>query len=168
MASRRIIFCANPRGRPAFHPWLLTFVLFVVMLASGASWAQSSPTPTPVGVWRTFDDRTGFERGLVVITETAGVLAGRVIGILDPREAERFCTQCEGVRRNKPILGLTIITGMRRDGDRWDSGEILDPQTGEVYRCVMRLEGGGTKLVVRGYIGFSLFGRSQTWIRQTY
>jgi uncharacterized protein (DUF2147 family) len=149
-------------------PWLFPFVLFVVMLAPCASWAQSSPASTPVGVWRTFDDRTGFERGLVVITETAGVLAGRVAGILHPREAERLCTQCEGARRNKPILGLTIITGMHHDGERWDGGEILDPQTGEVYRCVMRLEGGGTKLVVRGYIGFSLFGRSQTWIRQTY
>jgi uncharacterized protein (DUF2147 family) len=168
MASRRVIVCATRRGCPALYLWLLASVLSVVMPAPCASWAQSSAAPTPVGVWRTFDDRTGFERGLVVITETTGVLTGRVVRILDPREARRLCTQCEGARRNKPILGLTIITDMRHHGDRWDDGEILDPQTGEVYRCVMRLEDGGTKLIVRGYIGLSLFGRSQTWIRQAY
>jgi hypothetical protein len=100
-----MIVCANPSRRPALYPLLPAFVLSVAMLAPGVSWAQSSPAPTPVGVWRTFDDRTGFERGLVVITATAGVLAGRVVGILDPREAERLCTGCEGARRNKPILG---------------------------------------------------------------
>jgi uncharacterized protein (DUF2147 family) len=64
------------------------------------------------------------------------------------------------------ILGMTIITDMKKDGDGWDNGQILDPENGKIYKCKMRLEDGGNKLVVRGYIGVSLLGRSQTWIRQ--
>lgn len=144
----------------------LRLALLAVLLAPGASLAQAPAGPSPVGKWRTFDDRTGQERGLVAIEEIAGFLSGRITGILDPKEALRVCELCKDARKDQPILGLTIVTGMRRDGDRWDGGEILDPQTGAVYRCSMRLEDGGARLVVRGYIGLSLFGRSQTWLRQ--
>jgi uncharacterized protein (DUF2147 family) len=60
---------------------------------------------------------------------------------------------------------MEILRHMRPDGDEWSGGEILDPETGKTYRAKMRLEDGGRKLIVRGYIGFSLFGRSQTWLR---
>ena len=138
----------------------------LLVLAPDALLAQVPAGPSPVGKWRTFDDRTGQERGLVAIEDTAGFLSGRIAGILDPKEASRVCELCKDARKNQPILGLTILTGMRRDGDRWDGGEILDPQTGAVYQCAMRLEDGGAKLVVRGYVGLSLFGRSQIWLRQ--
>lgn len=120
---------------------------------------------SPVGLWRTFDDRTGRERGLVRIWEQNGVLYGSIVGTVDPAEAKRNCDKCRDDRKGKPILGLNIIRGMKPDGDRWDGGQILDPENGETYRCAMRLEDGGRKLVVRGYIGISWLGRSQTWLR---
>jgi uncharacterized protein (DUF2147 family) len=63
------------------------------------------------------------------------------------------------------MKGLLVISGVHRDGDVWDGGEILDPDIGKVYRVKLKLADGGKKLLVRGYIGFSLFGRTQTWIR---
>jgi uncharacterized protein (DUF2147 family) len=140
--------------------------LFLVLLVPAELSAQAPIAATPVGHWRTFDDRTGLERGLVAIEERTGVLTGRIVGIRNVSEATRICVACKDGRKDQPILGMTIITGMRSDGDGWDGGEILDPQTGSIYRCSMRLEDGGTKLIVRGYVGVSLFGRSQTWLRQ--
>ena len=137
------------------------YLMVLMLLAPAYALAQ-----TPAGSWRTFDDRTGLERGLVVITEQSGVLTGQVASILDPQEATRLCEACTDARKNQPILGMTILTGLHRDGDDWTGGQILDPQTGSVYRCSMRLEDGGNRLVVRGYIGVSLFGRSQSWLRK--
>lgn len=62
---------------------------------------------------------------------------------------------------------MQILWNMRPDGDSWSGGEILDPESGKTYRAQMKLADGGRKLVVRGYIGLPLFGRSQTWIRRT-
>lgn len=69
-------------------------------------------------------------------------------------------------RKNQPVVGMVILTGMRKNGSEYNGGEILDPDTGWVYRCKMRLVEGGKKLILRGYLGFSLLGRSQTWIRE--
>lgn len=125
----------------------------------------AAASPSPVGIWRTFDDRTGKESGRVAITEQAGTLTGRITGILDPHDAVQICTLCTGARHDQPVLGMTVLTGMHRDGNEWDGGQILDPRTGSIYHCTLRLEDGGARLVVRGYVGISLFGRSQTWWR---
>ncbi len=132
-------------------------------------WVALAPAlhaePTPEGVWRTFDDHTGRERGEVRIEEHGGVLTGRIVATTDPADAARRCTRCAGARKDAPIIGLPIITNLRRDGDRWNGGQILDPETGEVYGCSIRLVDGGSRLVVRGFLGISLLGRSQSWVR---
>lgn len=135
-------------------------IVLLTMTAAGFAEATS-----PVGLWRTFDDRTGRERGLVRIWEQGGVLYGSIAGIVNPTAAKRNCDKCEDDRKGKPLLGLEIIRGLRKDGGQWDGGQILDPETGETYRCSMRLTEDGGTLVVRGYLGISLFGRSQTWRR---
>ncbi len=140
-----------------------TIIVTVVMLCATAAGVRAQTTPA--GLWRTFDDRTGRERASVLIERQGDVLTGRIVGVVNPADGARICEQCPGERKGKPILGLTIITGMRRDGDHWGGGQILDPQTGSVYRCTMRLSDGGRTLIVRGFVGFSLFGRSQTWRR---
>ncbi len=127
--------------------------------------AHADPA-SPVGDWRTFDDRTGRERGLVRITETKEGLAARVLATVDPAEGQHVCEKCTDDRKDSPIIGLEILRGMHRDGDGWAGGRILDPETGSIYQCEMHLEDGGRRLVVRGYVGFSLFGRSQVWVRQ--
>jgi uncharacterized protein (DUF2147 family) len=140
----------------------LTVVLLLLLgLATGAH-AQGA---SPVGDWRTFDDRTGKERSLVRITETNGVLSGRILATTDPQEGRHVCEKCVDDRKNEPIIGLEFLRGMRADSREWSGGRILDPETGSVYHCEMHLEDGGRKLVLRGYIGISLFGRSQTWLR---
>ena len=135
-------------------------LLLLLVLMPIRSFAQ-----TPAGRWRTFDDKTGKERGLMVIEDQGGVLTGRIGAILDPVEATRVCEKCTDARRGQPVLGMTVMTGMRQDGNKWDGGEILDPETGSTYKCTIRVEDGGARLNVRGYIGVSLFGRSQTWVR---
>lgn len=137
-----------------------------VLLASAAT--AMAQADTPVGTWQTIDDHTGQPKALVQIVEDGnGTLSGKVIkGLGANDQPDRRCTACTDSRKDQPILGMTIISDMKKDGDAWDHGQILDPENGKLYKCKMRVEDGGNKLVVRGYIGVSLLGRSQTWVRQ--
>jgi uncharacterized protein (DUF2147 family) len=119
---------------------------------------------SPVGIWRTFDD-DGRETGRVQIVERDHLLYGTIAAIADPAKAKAVCRDCTDERRNQPVLGMEFLRGLHEDGDVWNDGTVLDPQNGRVYRCKMHLEAGGQKLVVRGFVGMSLFGRSQTWVR---
>ena len=138
----------------------------VLLAAAATAFAQGAGTP--VGVWQTIDDNTHQPKALVQISQGEdGALSGKVVKGLNPNDKPgKLCTACTDERKDKPILGMTIIKNMKQDGDKWDGGNILDPENGKVYKCNMHLEDGGQKLVVRGYIGISLLGRSQTWIRQ--
>ncbi len=132
-------------------------------LITGNAWTGEA---SPVGLWRTYDDKDGQAASLVRIEDKGGILEGHVIKIL-PRPGhpvDALCEKCDGARKNQPVTGMTILWGMRRDGDEYDGGEILDPDNGNTYRCRMRVL--GDKLDVRGYLGISLFGRSQTWVRE--
>jgi len=123
---------------------------------------------TPVGLWRTIDDQTGKPRGLVRIMETNGEYRGRVEKTF-PKPGEDLnpkCEKCDGAMQNQPVIGMTILWGLMKQGDEYQGGKILDPENGKIYRARIKLEDGGKKLDVRGFIGFSLFGRSQTWLRE--
>ena len=137
------------------------------VLLAGAVTAMAQ-TATPIGMWQTIDDHTGQPKALVQIDQDSnGSLSGKVVkGLGANDQPDRRCTACTDARKDQPILGMTIINDMQKDGDGWDNGQILDPENGKVYKCKMHLEDGGNKLVVRGYIGVSLLGRSQTWVRQ--
>jgi uncharacterized protein (DUF2147 family) len=137
------------------------------MLLASAVTAMAQ-ADSPVGTWQTIDDHTGQPKALVQITQDgSGALDGKVIKGLGPNDQpDRRCTACTDARKDQLILGMKIINDMKKDDDGWDGGQILDPENGKLYKCKMHLEDGGQKLVVRGYIGVSLLGRSQTWIRQ--
>ncbi|WP_429257219.1 DUF2147 domain-containing protein [Paraburkholderia sp. GAS334] len=137
----------------------------VLMASAVVAMAQSA---TAVGTWQTIDDHTGQPKALVqIVPDSNGNLMGKIIKGLNPNDnPDRRCTACTDERKDQPMLGMTIINDMKKDGDGWDGGHILDPENGKLYKCKMHLEDGGQKLVVRGYIGVSLLGRSQTWIRQ--
>lgn len=139
-----------------------------LLLTNAAVAFADTATDSPIGVWKTIDDHTEKPKALVEIKKNDdGTLSGTVIKGLNPADSpDRRCTECTDERKDQKILGMTIIKDMKQDGDTWDGGNILDPENGKVYRCKMHLEDGGQKLVVRGYIGVSLLGRSQTWIRQ--
>lgn len=142
----------------------------VMLGALSAIFAASvfAQAATPVGTWQTIDDQSGKPKGIVqIVDDGSGQLSGKVVrGIGEFDHPERRCTACTDERKDQLVKGMTIITGMRQDGDTWDGGQILDPESGKLYKCKMKLEDGGQKLVVRGYIGVSLLGRSQTWVRQ--
>ena len=136
------------------------------LLAATAGLAEPS---TPAGLWRTIDDKTGKERSLVRITEANGVYEGKVEKIitrLPDDDPDHLCRECLGERKDKPVIGMTILWGLKKDGDRYAGGEILDPKNGKIYRAKMKVLEGGKKLEVRGFIGISLIGRSQTWLRE--
>jgi len=119
-----------------------------------------------VGRWRTVDDKTGKPRSIVRIWEENGVLLGRAEKSLNPERAGRRCDKCTDDRKDQPIVGMVIIRSMKKDGDEYTGGDILDPDNGKIYHCKLRVKEEGSKLSVRGYVGASLFGRSQTWTRE--
>ena len=139
----------------------LCAALFAV--CSGAA-AQAA---TPAGLWKTYSDRTGQADGLVRITEANGELEGMVEKVFSPpaASANPLCEECRGELHNQPIVGMKILRRMRREGDGYSGGEILDPDEGRVYRCTLRMVDAGRKLEVRGYVGIALFGRTQVWDR---
>ncbi|MFM2231122.1 MAG: hypothetical protein RL607_2380 [Bacteroidota bacterium] len=119
---------------------------------------------TVIGRWKTIDDETGKAKSIVDIYEQNGKLYGKIIEVLNPDSKGKKCDKCEGADKNKPIEGLVIIRGLKKDGNEFSGGTITDPQTGKVYKCSLSLEN-TQKLRVRGYIGISLLGRTQYWIR---
>ena len=136
------------------------------VLAAGAfsAWAQA----TPAGLWKTVDDNTKKEKSLVRIVETNGVYSGRVERIIDPdAPKDAVCKDCGDERKDKPILGMTILRNVKASDDKasFDGGDILEPNNGKVYRVRLKPIEGGTKLEVRGYIGTPILGRTQTWTR---
>lgn len=136
----------------------------LVFLAASALWSLHAEQ-TPVGRWKTIDDKTGKPKAIVVIYEENGRLFGRVEATLDPN-AKKICDLCKDERKNQPIVGMVILRGLTAHGDEYSGGDILDPDNGSVYRCKIRLQNGGNELSVRGFIGFSLLGRSQRWTRE--
>lgn len=121
---------------------------------------------TPVGLWKTIDDKTGKPKGLVRIYEEKGRLFGKIERSLDPQHAKEKCDKCSGDRKDHPILGLVVLRDMQKRGDEYSGGDILDPDNGSVYRCKFKLIERGKKLELRGFIGFALLGRNQVWIRE--
>ncbi|WP_395048095.1 DUF2147 domain-containing protein [Flavobacterium sp.] len=119
---------------------------------------------TVLGKWKTIDDKTGEAKSIVEVYENNGKLYGKVIEIFDATKRNRKCEKCEGIDKNKPVLGLVIIKGLTKDDTEYNGGKILDPETGNLYKCILKLSG-KDKLDVRGYMGFALIGRSQTWVR---
>jgi uncharacterized protein (DUF2147 family) len=117
-----------------------------------------------VGKWKTIDDETGEAKSIVELFLKSGKMYAKVVEVLDVANKNSLCQKCSGEDKNKPILGLTIIKGLSKEGAEYTSGEILDPKNGKLYKCAISLES-KDKLKVRGYIGFSLLGRTQYWHR---
>ena len=117
------------------------------------------------GTWKTIDDKTKKEKSYVKLYETkSGKIQGDVSKILTKGKEDAKCTDCKGDKKDKPIQGMTIMWGMEKSGDEWINGRILDPNSGKEYSCKMKLKDKNT-LEIRGFIGVSLLGRTQTWYR---
>ena len=133
--------------------------LLICLLATTSMYSQSV-----IGKWKTIDDETGDAKSIVEVYSKSGKIYAKVVEILDLEHKNSVCKKCSGEDKNKSILGLTIIKGLSKDGSEYNSGEILDPKNGKLYKCALSLES-KDKLKIRGYIGFSLLGRTQYWHR---
>jgi uncharacterized protein (DUF2147 family) len=137
--------------------WILTMGLLFFIIGN----VQSQ---TVIGKWKTIDDETGEAKSIVEVYEQSGKIYGKIVRILRKEHVNDVCDLCPGTNKNKPILGMVIINGLKKDGNEYKGGTILDPTTGKVYKCYIALDG-VDKLKLRGFIGISLLGRTQYWSR---
>lgn len=122
---------------------------------------QAQSASDIIGKWTTVDDETGQAKSIVeIFKKSDGKYYGKIIKLLQKPENEN-CVNCKDDRKNKPLIGLEIIRGIKQDGKEFTGGNITDPKTGKMYKCTITRS--GEKLNVRGYVGISLIGRTQTW-----
>jgi uncharacterized protein (DUF2147 family) len=133
-------------------------------LASMAAWADGSP----VGLWKTVDDQSGKPKALIRISESNGELTGKIEKLFRTPDQDQnpTCDKCDGARKDQPVIGMTILTGLKKEGDEYTGGEILDPSSGKIYKSKLSVADGGKKLNLRGYFGLPILGRTQTWLRE--
>lgn len=127
--------------------------------------ATSVPENSPVGRWKTVDDKTGKVKSIVAISERDGRLFGTIERLFDPPVPHPTCLLCSGSLKDKPLVGLQVLWGFQADGSGWSGGQVLDPETGKIYHATLAVEDGGKQLRLRGYIGITLLGRTQRWQR---
>lgn len=125
---------------------------------------------SPVGLWKTIDDHSNKPRSLIRISEANGEYKGKIEKLFRTPDQDQNpkCDKCEDARKNQPLIGMTILTGLKQDQQNsaeYTGGRILDPEEGKLYKSKITLTDDGKKLEVRGYIGIPLLGRSQTWLR---
>ena len=144
----------------------LLIPLFFGFLASlSISLAYGQTPDSIIGEWKTFDDGTKQPAAIVSISEKNGLFSGVITKLLDSN-APLNCEKCNDYRKGKPLMGMEILSKLKKTGDSYTGGYILDPDEGEIYKVVIKPMDGGNTLDVRGYIGIPLLGRTQTWIRE--
>ncbi|PTT13238.1 DUF2147 domain-containing protein [Flavobacterium sp. HMWF030] len=137
--------------------WILTIGVFFFALSTMQS-------QSVVGKWKTIDDETGEAKSVVEVYEKSGKIYGKIVEILRADHKKDVCVKCDGADKNKPILGMVIMNGLKKDGSEYNGGTILDTTNGKKYKCYISLES-ADKLKLRGYVGISLMGRTQYWTR---
>lgn len=154
--------------RHGFHNFYFVFIILCNILFPNSCFAENI---SPVGLWKTIDDKTNTPRSIIRIWESNGELLGKIEkAFYRPGEGPTdVCKKCPGEFHNKLVLGLTIMWGLHQDPEdqySWVNGKILDPTNGQIYNCQLTINEAGDELHVRGYLGVSLFGRTQVWLRE--
>ena len=134
-------------------------IFLFLLLLSSYSFSQSI-----IGKWKSIDEETQKEESIIEIYKENGKFYGKIIKILDPKKTNALCENCKGKNKNKRIVGLVIINGLKKDGNEWSGGKVLDPKNGKKYKCYITLKNENT-MKLRGYIGFAVFGRTAYWYR---
>ena len=119
---------------------------------------------TIFGTWNSFDEETNRIESVIEIYKKNKQAYAKIIEIKDSNKQGSICIKCSGERENMAILGMDILSGLEKDNDEWSGGKILDPKNGKEYKCYIKLLDKNT-LKIRGYIGFSAFGRTAIWKR---
>lgn len=164
--SRALRFLRSRPGRNTLVSTLRGLALVAAALNGTIALAQTEPI---VGNWTTIDDKTHQPKSIIRIDLVDQKLQGTIVKIFTaPGErADPVCEQCKDHRKDKPIIGMTIMTGLKKSSNTsWEGGEILDPNNGSIYKVKLSLTADAKALDVRGYIGVPMLGRTQTWIRE--
>ena len=140
--------------------------LFLAAMMSSSAFAQDLS-----GTWQQIDDKTGSPKAIIEIRKDSnGTFTGKIVKITPrpgytPRDT---CNNCPAPYTNKPILGMDVLTGLKhiQGTNNYDKGRVIDPLAGKIYDAKVRINANGKRLTLRGYMGVSALGRSQTWIRQ--
>lgn len=149
-------------------PYIKTIMGLSLLISSTFIYANNNDI---VGQWRSIDDKTGFSKGIVEIKKDKnGVYTGKIIEVI-PRPgytAKSHCTGCPAPYTDQPIVGLQVLTNMRADPKKkneYIGGNILDPVSAKLYKSHIKLNASGTRLTMRGFVGFQVIGRNQMWLR---
>lgn len=137
---------------------------FILICALSIGMISATQSQTIFGKWNSFDEETNKIESIIEVYKKDGKAFAKIISIIDPDKQSATCINCKGNRKDKPILGMNILTGLKEDGNEWSGGKILDPKNGKEYKCYIKLIDNNT-LKLRGYIGFSLLGRTAIWKR---
>ncbi len=141
--------------------WLSPFVR--------AQSVQAANSTSPVGRWKTVDDATGKVKSIVAIREENGKLYGTIEKLFDPPVPHPTCYLCTGELKDRPLVGLQVLSGFVQNGNHqngeWSGGQVLDPESGKIYRASLSVDAGGKTLRLHGYIFISMLGRTEHWQR---
>lgn len=138
----------------------------ILITAMFIGFSVAGKSQTIFGKWNSFNEETNKKESVIEVYQKDGKAYAKIIEILNEDRKNATCTECKGDRKNEPILGMNILTGLKKDDDEWSGGKILDPKNGKEYKCYIKLLDKNT-LKIRGYIGVSLFGRTAIWKRAT-
>lgn len=138
-------------------------IFAAALMQASVAWAEDPA----LGNWYTIDDETDEVSSLVTLSQSEdGLMVGTITKILKKEAGDGLCDKCEGDKKDQPIEGMQFIWGVKNVAvGKWEDGKLLDPESGTIYSGKLTLGDNPNELEVRGYVGFSLFGRSQTWKR---